>query len=199
MNNPATDIGAIFENAYRKLLSNDLCNGIGGEIPLYIQPFPAEHQAEADQLTEELAKRLGKKGKSAIVINLYDLCMEILSEEGILETLLTDESSLDKDDILATLDSVLDVKSVVIPRLCSLIEETSPDFVLISGVGSVYPFLRSHSILNNLEELASHQAVVLFFPGNYNKLQLSLFGRISDENYYRGLNLDDAQTPNQDI
>lgn len=187
------DIATIFEEVYRKLLCNDLSRSIGGEIPLYIQPIPVESQCEADKQAVELAKRLGKKGKKAVVINLYDLCMDILQEEGILETLLTEEASIPKEDITATLDSVLDVKSTIIPRISAMIEEANPDFALICGVGSVYPFLRSHTILNNLEELATSQAVVLFFPGEYNNLQLSLFGRISDENYYRGMNLADIQ------
>ena len=35
--------------------------------------------------------------------------------------------------------------------------------------------------------------IILFFPGNYNNLQLSLFGIILDENYYRGHNLSDIK------
>lgn len=196
MNSSEHDIAAIFEGVYKKLLCNDLCRSIGGEIPLYIQPIPVESQCQADCQTVELAKRLGKKGKSAAVINLYDLCIDILQEEGILETLLTEEANIPKEDITATLDSVLDVKSAILPRISAMMEEANPDFALICGVGSVYPFLRSHTILNNLEELASNQAVVLFFPGEYNNLQLSLFGRISDENYYRGMNLADIEITN---
>ena len=72
-----------------------------------------------------------------------------------------------------------------------MISEKTPDFAFITGVGRVYPFIRSHGILNNLDELAKQNNLILFFPGEYNNLQLSLFGVISDENYYRGHNLDE--------
>lgn len=79
------------------------------------------------------------------------------------------------------------MKSVVIPRISEQIQAENPNYVLITGVGRAYPFLRSHGILNNIDELAKENKLILFFPGEYNNLQLSLFGIISDENYYRGL------------
>ena len=91
------------------------------------------------------------------------------------------------------MDSILDIKEVVIPRINDVIKDNELDFVLITGVGRVYPFLRSHSILNNIEGIANRCNIILFFPGNYNNLQLSLFGIISDENYYRGHNLSDIK------
>jgi hypothetical protein len=68
--------------------------------------------------------------------------------------------------------------------------------VFISGVGSTYPFVRSHGILNNLDELTVDTQIILFFPGEYNSVHLSLFGRISDENYYRAHNLSDIKHVN---
>ena len=89
--------------------------------------------------------------------------------------------------------TVFDIKDVVIPRISDIIDKNKPDFVFIIGVGRVYPFLRSHGILNNIEELANDCNMILFFPGEYNNLQLSLFGIISDENYYRGHNLNEIK------
>ena len=80
-----------------------------------------------------------------------------------------------------------------------MISEQNPDYAFITGVGRVYPFIRSHGILNNLDELAKQNNVILFFPGEYNNLQLSLFGVISDENYYRGHNLDEIKVTTDQI
>ncbi len=184
---------ALFEGAYKKLISPDFGKNLGGEFPLYIQPFPAECQGEMEGQVKRLSNRLTKKSLSCAIINLYTLCMEILEAEGILETLLEEEKNIEKEDIHSTLDSVLDVKSVIIPRIKSEIESETPDFVFITGVGSVYPFIRSHSILNNIDELSKDCKIVLFFPGEYDNLQLKLFGRIFDENYYRGHNLNDIK------
>ena len=128
-----------------------------------------------------------------MTIDLYELCISLLNEEGVLETILEEEQNLEQEDIVSTIDSILDIKSVVIPRISEMISEQNPDFAFITGVGRVYPFIRSHGILNNLDELAKQNNLILFFPGEYNNLQLSLFGVISDENYYRGHNLDEIK------
>ena len=119
------------------------------------------------------------------------MCIDILKQEGILDSILEDEMNLSKDDIVSTLDSVLDIKTMIIPMIEAEILEKNPKYAFISGVGNAYPFVRSHGILNNIDELTTDCNLILFFPGEYNNLQLKLFGRISDENYYRGHNLND--------
>ena len=193
MSNTIMDMDILFEEVYRKLASAEFGQNLGGELPLYIQPIPVSKQTELNAQAKRLVSRLSKLGKTALVIDLYQLSIELLEEEGVLQTLLEEEKELDQDAISSTLDSILDIKEVIIPRISSIISENNPDFVFIIGVGRVYPFIRSHGILNNIEELANNCNMILFFPGEYNNLQLSLFGTISDENYYRGHNLNDIK------
>lgn len=193
MHNSLQDIETLFEGIFNKLISPEFGKNLGGELPLFIQPIPAEQQDTAESQIKRLSKRLIKKDIVSVTINLYDLCMDILSDEGVLDTILAEEASLSKEDIISTLDSILDIKSVIIPRIKDVIEEAHPSYAFISGVGSVYPFVRSHGILNNIDELTGHCHLILFFPGEYNNLQLKLFGSISDENYYRGHNLNDIK------
>lgn len=193
MNNPIIDMDILFEGVYQKLVSPDFGQNLGGELPLFIQQIPVSKQSELTYQANRLVSRLAKQGKKTIIIDLFDLSVKILDEEGVLQTLLEEEKELDSDAISSTLDSILDIKEVVIPRINEIIQEKAPDFTLITGVGRVYPFMRSHGILNNIEELANESNLVLFFPGDYNNLQLSLFGIISDENYYRGYNLSDIK------
>lgn len=195
MNNSIIDMDILFEGVYQKLASEEFGQNLGGELPLFIQPIPVSKQTELNAQAKRLVSRLSKLGKNAIVIDLYEMSMELLEEEGVLQTLLEEEKDLDQDAISSTLDSILDIKEVIIPRISSIISENNPDFVFIIGVGRVYPFIRSHGILNNIEELANNCNLILFFPGEYNNLQLSLFGTISDENYYRGHNLNDIKHP----
>ena len=185
------DMDTLFEQIYQKLTAPDFGQNLGGELPLYIQPFPTKQQSEIPQQVVNLMKRLEKKGIASIDINLYDLCTDILQEEGILDAILQGEQEIDQEDLVSTLDSVLDIKSVIIPRIQSLITEQQPQFAFIHAIGRVYPFLRSHGILNNIDELTADCNLIFFFPGEYDNLQLKLFGKISDENYYRGQNLND--------
>ena len=63
------------------------------------------------------------------------------------------------------------------------------DILLITGVGKVYPFMRSHNILDNLQHIFSDIPVVLLYPGTYNGQELSLFDEFQDGNYYRAFNM----------
>ncbi len=187
------DIETLFEGVYKKLISPDFGKNLGGELPLFIQPVPAEMQFDVESQIKRLSTRLKKKGIETVSINLYDLCMDILREADVLDAILEGETEIEREDITSTLDSVLDIKTAIIPRIKEIIVENQPQYAFISGVGSVYPFVRSHGILNNIDELTGECNLILFFPGDYNNLQLKLFGIISDENYYRGHNLNDIK------
>jgi hypothetical protein len=68
------------------------------------------------------------------------------------------------------------------------------DVMFITGVGEVFPYIRSHNVLNNLQSTATDQPTVLFFPGRYiqsleSGASLDLFGRLHDDRYYRAFNI----------
>ena len=63
------------------------------------------------------------------------------------------------------------------------------DILLITGVGKVYPFMRSHNILDNIQHIFSDIPVVMLYPGAYNGQALSLFDEFNDGNYYRAFNM----------
>ena len=191
MHNSMIDLETLFEGIYNKLISPEFGKNLGGELPLFIQPVPSELQADVESQIKRLSTRLQKKGITSVSINLYDLCMDILREADVLDAILEQEQEIEREDIISTLDSVLDIKSIIIPRIKDAIVEAHSQYAFISGVGNVYPFVRSHGILNNIDELTDECNLILFFPGEYNNLQLKLFGKISDENYYRGHNLNE--------
>lgn len=56
--------------------------------------------------------------------------------------------------------------------------------VLVSGVGSVWPLMRAHSLLNALHSRLGHKPLVIFYPGGYGQ-QLTLFNRVTSNPYYR--------------
>jgi hypothetical protein len=63
------------------------------------------------------------------------------------------------------------------------------DLVIVSGVGSVYPMLRAHSLLNNLHAVMGQTPLVVFYPGRYDGQSLRLFGKLTNGNYYRAFKL----------
>jgi len=66
--------------------------------------------------------------------------------------------------------------------------------IFLSGVGEVFPYIRSHNVLNNLQSTAKDKPTVMFFPGAYTHslesgASLDLFGRLHDDKYYRAFNI----------
>lgn len=168
--------------------------GLGNEVPFFICPFdPADAFTVAEDI-QLLVKQLQNLGRTALQIDLYDLSISILEERGILSDILAVEADHSKSEIKELLQGVLDPAAHLIPRIGQLIASTPHDVIFITGVGEVYPFIRSHNVLNNLQSTAKDRPTVMFFPGSYTHAlatgaSLELFGLLQDDKYYRAFNI----------
>lgn len=167
---------------------------LNNEIPFYICPFKATEAVEMERLEKQLANKLGQLGVRVLEVNLYDLSITHLKKEGDWDWYLSNEASMKKAKLLEELQSMLDVESVVVPTIAAEMAKEPFDVMFISGVGEVFPFIRSHNVLNNLQKAAKHKPTVMFFPGEYTHsieggAALELFGRLRDDKYYRAFNI----------
>jgi hypothetical protein len=92
------------------------------------------------------------------------------------------------------LQGPLDPETHLVPAIASRIAGSDFDVMFISGVGEVFPYIRSHNVLNNLQSKAKEKPTVMFFPGAYTHslatgASLDLFGRLHDDKYYRAFNI----------
>lgn len=168
--------------------------GLGNEVPFFICPYPAEDALSMNHDRTDLVTRFTHAGVTVLDLSLYDLSLCILKERGILDQVLEIEADTEKTELRELLQSVLDPKANVIPKIAEAIETTPHDVIFLSGVGEVYPFIRSHNVLNNLQSTAKDKPTVLFFPGSYTHAlatgaSLDLFGRLHDDKYYRAFNI----------
>lgn len=163
---------------------------LGGEIPFFISTYHPEQELEIVKAIRGLKNRLENIGINILELNLYDISIAILNEELGEGEIFELEKQMDKDEFKDALQSVLDIHEVLMPNIQSLIKASSAQIYFLTGVGSVYPFIRSHNILNNLQNIAKEAPTIMFFPGKYNGQSLQLFGKLKDDNYYRAFNLD---------
>jgi hypothetical protein len=168
--------------------------GLGNEVPFFICSYPAEEGLSMNEDRLDLVTRITHAGIAVLDLSLYDLSLGILEERGILDQILEIERDTDKREVRELLQSVLDPKANLIPRIGEAIEATPHDVIFLSGVGEVYPYIRSHNVLNNLQSTAKDKPTVLFFPGSYTHAlatgaSLDLFGRLHDDKYYRAFNI----------
>jgi hypothetical protein len=172
--------------------------GLGNEIPFFICPYAPENSVEMEQSREQLVVQLNQRGVRVLEINLYDLSLGILKNRDILDQILAIESSVSKDELKELLQGVLDPENHLIPAISQIINDNKFDVLFLSGVGEVFPYLRSHNVLNNLQSVAKDKPTVMFFPGEYayyleSGASLDLFGRLRDDKYYRAFNINDYE------
>jgi hypothetical protein len=168
---------------------------IGNEVPFFICPYNPEEQEEMVKTIDNLAIQLQHRGVQVERINLYDLCLDtIRQEEDAWTVLVQEETSHDKDVLLEQLQMMLAPEFHLAPEIVKRLEEKTYHILFIDGVGEVYPYVRTHSLLENLEKYLNHKPLILFFPGKYRQTlhagaSLELFKRLHDDKYYRAFNI----------
>jgi hypothetical protein len=168
--------------------------GLGNEVPFFICPYPAEEAVGMDMMRASLAKKLENRGVRVFEINLYDLSISLLRDRGIWDDVLAAEPSIGKDELKELLQGVLDPETHLIPEIRARLAERQFDVLFLSGVGEVFPYIRSHNVLNNLQSTAKEKPTVMFFPGKYTQsldtgASLDLFGILHDDKYYRAFDI----------
>jgi hypothetical protein len=173
--------------------------GLANEVPIFIQTYEPAHEDALRRMVESLAIRLQSAGITLKSLDLFELVLEELEEYKILKGLLEEETTWQRSDVLETLQNYSDPKTHMIPRLIRAIEGDGTQLTLVTGPGRIYPFLRTHTILESLQPAMFRHPVVIFFPGEYAQdptggSHLRLFGSIPSPRinnpYYRATNLD---------
>ena len=168
--------------------------GLGNEVPFFICPYDATISVEVARRQKQLINRLEQSGIRVLEINLYDLSIEILKERGIWEQILEIEPSVSKDELKELLQGVLDPETNLVPAIADKIKNNEFDMLFLTGVGEIFPYIRSHHVLNNLQSTVKEKPTLMFFPGTYTHslesgASLDLFQRLHDDKYYRAFNI----------
>lgn len=166
--------------------------GLGNEIPFYAFDYPPRDELEVREHVAFLLAQIPKKRPGTRVkhINLLELIVAHLQERKLYDKAIQRQNDKGDDALLKDLRSPLDATKIA----KVFIKEAAPDrndMVFVTGVGSAYPMLRTHSLLNNLHPLMGSTPLVLFYPGVYDGQSLRLFGELKDKPYYRAFRLVD--------
>jgi len=185
------DIVKKFEHLYQVISNQEFLRkeSLGGEIPFFIAAFDPKQQNDVERAIRKLKNKLDTNGIPVLELNLYDIALELLNDglgDGEIFEL---EKTMDKREFKQALQSTLDINEVLIPKIKNMIENSSAKVYFLTGIGLVFPFIRSHNVLNNLQNIAKKAPTVAFFAGDYNGYSLELFGLMKDDNYYRAFNI----------
>jgi hypothetical protein len=187
---------ALFEHLLKVVSSSRFLEkrGLGNEVPFFICAYEPARSVDIDEMRASLVVKLAERGVTALEIDLYDLASELLRERGIFDRVIEMEPSVSKDELKELLQGVLDPASHLVPAIAQRMAKGRFDVLFISGIGEVFPYIRSHAVLNNLQSTAKEQPTIMFFPGEYTRenatgASLELFGRLQDDKYYRAFDI----------
>ena len=185
------DIVKKFEHLYKVISDEDFLmkRNLGGEIPFFIAAFDPKQQIVVEKAIKSLKNKLETNGIPVLELNLYDIAIDLINNELGEGEIFELEKNMDKKEFKEALQSILDINEVLIPKIRSMIEDSAAKVYFLTGIGLVFPFIRSHNVLNNLQNVAKAAPTVAFFAGEYNGYSLELFGLMKDDNYYRAFNI----------
>jgi len=164
--------------------------GLGNELAFYIFDYPPEEEITIRKHIQFLNDKIKKQRPSIKVlhINLFQFIIEHLKDKKILDRSFSMEQKQGGAELLKALNAPLRAERIV-SLISSNFQPQKYDIVLMDGIGSVWPLVRSHSLLNNIQPIMGSIPLVVFYPGNYDGKALKLFGRIRSNNYYRAFPL----------
>lgn len=175
-----------------KILSQEFLQsqGLGNEIGFWVFDYAPEEELKVREYLTFLTGFLSKKQShlKVISINLLEMMRDYLEERKFLDKAIQMQERKGDQALLKALAGPMHMDKFA-PYMMEQTNASEQDIILIHGLGSVWPVLRAHSLLNKLHGLLGHKPVVLFYPGEYDGQSLTLFNRIPSNNYYRAFSL----------
>lgn len=175
-----------------RLVSQDFLSGkgLGNEIGFYIFDYPPEEELRVREFVESLLTQIPLKrpGTRVSHVNLFDFVLEYLRERKLLEKAFELQRTKGDEALNKALMGPLH-ESKLGPIFAEKAQPQAHDMVLLTGIGSSFPMLRSHTLLNNLQAVMGKKPLVMFYPGKYDQQTLRLFGKVKSANYYRAFRL----------
>lgn len=166
--------------------------GLGNEISFYIFDYNARDELLIRDYIKLIKKEFEKADSEIKIIefDLYNMMLDLAKEMDVFDSIFEMEAENGKEQLFEAMELFCGPKIFM-----DKIKEESEDYglIFITGVGKVFPFVRSHTILNNLMEKIDKKPLIMFYPGSYDELSLQLFGKMKDDNYYRAFRLIDIK------
>ena len=176
-----------------KLTSTEFLNnqGLGNEIGFWIFDYPPEREMDMRNFLDgtimpNLAKH--QPAIKAVTVNLFDLVIGQLEDRNLLDKAIEMQATQGDTKALESLRRVLKEDRLA-EKLVADLDIANIDLVILSGVGAVYPMLRTHTLLSALHPYMKDTPLIMMYPGKYDGYSLRLFNKLAEDHYYRAFRL----------
>lgn len=177
-----------------KLQNSDFQNnqGLSNEVSYYILAYDPQDYPIVRKELDGIERDYNKEtiGYEVKEFNVYQIMWEILEKKGIKDAAIDMEKKDGIEYLSEQLNNVLRMTNSD-NELVQYIEQRidSNTIIFLTGIGQIYPLIRAHKVLNTMHQIISDVPVVLFYPGKYDSLSLSMFGELKEDNYYRAFQI----------
>lgn len=160
--------------------------GLSNEVGIHVFCYDPKDEQTVMAYFETLKKKKDVPYR-LVECDLYKIFLSICEEKRILNSIPAMEEKKGKDYLLEQLQKIATPEAFV--EKMTYEPHEKGDVLLITGVGKVYPFMRSHKILDNIQHIFADIPVLMLYPGTFDGQDLVLFGEFLDGHYYRAFNL----------
>jgi len=161
--------------------------GLSNEVGIHVFCYDPQDEIIVRAYFEQLMKGSSAKKYNLVERNLYKIFMEICDEKRITNSIQKMEETKGKDFLKNKLENVATPEAFV--EKLKYEPHNYGDILLLTGIGDVYPFMRAHKILDNIQHVFADIPILMLYPGKWDGQTLELFGKFEDGNYYRAFNL----------
>jgi hypothetical protein len=160
--------------------------GLSNEVGIHVFNYAPQDELIVRDYISRLVSTPSDEFR-VIECDMYNILLEILTEKRVLGTVANLEEKKGKDYLLAQLQKVATPEAFLAKMKYE--PHKRGDVLFLTGLGKVYPFMRSHKMLDSMQQAFSDIPIVMFYPGEFNGQSLILFNMFHDGNYYRAFNL----------
>ena len=162
----------------------------------YIYLYPPQEEYSMQKNIENLTQRLKRPNNflDCLTIDLFDFFIQYLKENSFSGvTYFDDAIQIEQEDTKKAFEYLM--TEVEHENFYRAFEEkviahfrenkNKKVYLLIHGVGQIYPYLRISSFLKRTEALIKDFKIIVFYPGKYIGNEYSLFNELQSDNIYR--------------
>lgn len=176
----------------KKFLSGQ---GLGSQLPIFIAAIDPREDLKLAELSRWLVQQCSLAGFEVRGLDLFEELTSSLADRGELEGLLAGEktSLLSNSKLIDAIRSAAELDDIFENKLQEIRSNSNVKAVLISGLGSVFPFFRLSDIVGLLESAQLGIPAIVFFPGEFasdiRSPELKLFSKIPEFFNYRSIDI----------
>ncbi|MDU0355776.1 DUF1788 domain-containing protein [Paraglaciecola aquimarina] len=137
--------------------------GLGNEIGFYVFDYQPESELAVREHLEFMTDKLIKRGRNFTSINLFAAIIELLSSRNLTERAFKVQKERGDEALFNALKGPLEQNRVA-EFIASKINLDKTEFILLHGLGSAWPIIRGHGLLNALHAKVGNVPTVLFYP-----------------------------------